>query len=128
MGGESTKSEQSRGTNSTACLAETGAAGTTIRRTSKKSSRDFSLLIKGASRCSRCSFWRPSFTLRQSLQGCSPSKVFSIACQSESVLENSTSIRVQATDCSVSQCPPIMTNKANKLAATPVALNKRDCT
>ena len=49
---------------------------------------------------------RPSFTVWQREQGCSPSKVLEIAFRIESLCAYSTSIFAQATDCSTAQCPP----------------------
>ena len=48
-----------------------------------------------------------------------PSKVLEMAAGSESCREKSASIRVQATDCSTSQCPPSIANKTMKHAAWP---------
>lgn|GEM_PF-4088014 len=50
------------------------------------------------------------------------------ASLSESVLANAANMRAQATDWSANQCPPSMKNRASRLAATPVALNRREFT
>src|SRR5881394_2057861 len=55
----------------------------------------------------------PALTILQSGHGCLPSKVFSSATETDSVLEKLTAMPSQAADCSNAQCPPMTITSAS---------------
>jgi hypothetical protein len=124
VGGGSRKPAWRWGTNGMASRTSTGMGETNACRIATITSIIFSVLIRRVSfRCCCSSCCRPARILRQREHGCFPSNVLTMAMPTESHCEKAMIMRVHATDCKTSQCPPSIATIAMQLATHPAMWN-----